>query len=317
MLIVLSHAASALAYDQEAARLVDESLGLIRSGHFNMAERRLKTAIKLEPSLAEAHHNLGLVYCNFGDLDSALLEFETATQLAPLQYPSWMMIAAVQQSQAKIDAAISTYEYVLSQFPKLELRDRVIQLRDGLKKESEKISKQISSGDDLKWTKSRMPLRVFIPDGSPVDKQNKPTAYKPEYKSRLRKAFGEWQVASSGLVMFKFVSSPDTADIRCVWVTDISELGNAAEAGQCEFYHDEKGLSRCLMKFVTKPLSTALPLNADRFHTVCLHEIGHALGLIGHTANPDDVMFYSVTMKKHRKISDSEIKRLKKLYSVN
>jgi Flp pilus assembly protein TadD len=41
------------------------------------------TALKLNPDIAEAHHNLGYIYLNQNRLDEAVTEFVTALKINP------------------------------------------------------------------------------------------------------------------------------------------------------------------------------------------------------------------------------------------
>ena len=62
--------------------------------------------------------------------------------------------------------------------------------------------------------------------------------------------------------------------------------------------------------------SPELPLTDNRMRTVCLHEVGHVLGMGGHTTNPEDIMFYTSSLAdvpKH--LSARDRATLVRLYS--
>jgi predicted Zn-dependent protease len=81
-------------------------------------------------------------------------------------------------------------------------------------------------------------------------------------------------------------------------------------------FTDSEGIARGTITLLTVPLSPELPMTENRMRTVCLHEIGHALGLGGHTTNPDDIMFYTSSLADVAKhLSDRDRATLVRLYS--
>ena len=52
----------------------------------------------------------------------------------------------------------------------------------------------------------------------------------------------------------------------------------------------------------------------DEIHETVLHEMGHALGLMGHSDDPNDIMFPSVTHRTEKGLSDRDRRTLAALY---
>jgi predicted Zn-dependent protease len=58
------------------------------------------------------------------------------------------------------------------------------------------------------------------------------------------------------------------------------------------------------------------PVNDNLIRSVSLHEVGHALGLTGHSRHPTDVMFFSESLvDDKRELSARDRKTLVRLYS--
>ena len=56
---------------------------------------------------------------------------------------------------------------------------------------------------------------------------------------------------------------------------------------------------RCgVVKILTVSRTTGQPLKDDEIKEVCLHEIGHVLGLGGHSNNSADIMYFSVSARQ-------------------
>lgn len=306
VLIQFGSAENSWADSKDAEALVDESKTLIGQRRFAQAERVLKHAIKLNPGIAEAHHNLGLVYARLGRNSRALSAFQTAIKLNDSMSQSLLMLASLQQASGDLDAAIASYDQFLLRFPNNKSIDRIKGLRDGLKIEQGKIS-QGQYFDKAKWLGSRMPLTVFI--GS-IDLEAH-----ANFDSVIRKAFRTWESDAHKLIKFSFVTNPTDADIECRWVKNMSAFENSGEAGQCEFYFNNRNELRSLIKFQANPISQdALPLDASRLERIALHEIGHSLGLVGHSNNPEDIMFYSTVVNRKSGPSKKDLERLRRLY---
>ena len=54
--------------------------------------------------------------------------------------------------------------------------------------------------------------------------------------------------------------------------------------------------------------------NDDELLSIILHEIGHALGIGGHSRNLNDVMYYSTNNYKNGEISKKDVNTVVKIY---
>lgn len=61
-------------------------------------------------------------------------------------------------------------------------------------------------------------------------------------------------------------------------------------------------------------VTTGRGANGTRALTV--HELGHALGYVGHTPNPTDVMFYRLQWGADGTLSQDEITHLRQIYRI-
>jgi predicted Zn-dependent protease/Tfp pilus assembly protein PilF len=143
-----------------------------------------------------------------------------------------------------------------------------------------------------RWPSSRMPLKVCIIPAANVK------GYQPAFDQCLIKCFQDWGNCSGGKISFKGVSDPKTADIVCTWTSDTSKFMNSAEAGETTVYGSQAGIQHVTMLVLTvpHPMSPSIPVSENRLRWICLHEIGHALGLGGHTRNPQDIMFFTTPL---------------------
>lgn len=158
-----------------------------------------------------------------------------------------------------------------------------------------------------RWPTTRIPITVFVHEGAKVP------GYRDNFRTILKQSFEDWAKASNGNVTFQFVESPRAALLQVFWTDKIADLKNPAEAGDARLFMDQNYISRAEVWLLTKPV--AMPLTDNYFRLISLHEIGHSLGLSGHTTNPDDIMFYSATFKDAwRDLSGRDSRSITRLY---
>jgi len=337
---------------QDAAQLLSNGLALMRSNRNDEAANVLKRAVQLSPDSAKAHHSLALALAKIGDNDGAISEFKKAIELNPNQDVSWITLGGLYQSLGRLDDAISTYQTFLDRFGKdknlSETSTKLRALMEGLDAERNRLAlareenKALQSAypvksavlnvpaqsalDDylaeatrpgiMRWP--RMPIKVYIHDCRGVPN------FKPTWGAILQQSFRDWEKASNGQVKFEFVEefAEPFNGIDCSFVAVPGKdqgLVNDAEAGEAKGYFDPNNpadLRAGTIKILTKSFSSVLPLTDNRIRYICLHEIGHALGLAGHTDNPEDIMFLSTSFKDEwRELTPRDARTIQRFYS--
>jgi len=138
------------------------------------------------------------------------------------------------------------------------------------------------------WPASRQPIRVFISPAVGIP------GYKENYLDLLKQSYQQWCEASKGKISFVFINNRKQADITINWVCDKS-MFTTDKDGTARTFYNENGIDRATVNLLTIPLPFGNSQEQDAvIKNVCLHEIGHALGLAGHSHNPNDIMAKSV-----------------------
>ncbi len=316
----------------EAALLVTDANNLLRANRNQEASVKLKQAIAVAPDYAEAHYNYGLAMAKLGSVPLAVEQFHTAIKLNPNLDQCWISLGGVYQSAGQIDDAIQSYKQFLTRFPHSAQAPQVSNLIKGLQNELGTSSGKSegqgfgtsapakASPDDyladvtkrgtLRWPPDHHVIRVYMRPAVNV------AGYQPKYDTLARQSFTDWANASGGAVNFQFQSIPTNADIDFSWISDASKLVNKAEAGETRLTSGKFGIVHGTIRILTVPIMPGISVTPNRIRLISLHEIGHVLGLTGHTSNPNDAMFYSATIgDEWRNLSPRDINTMTRLYA--
>jgi len=146
------------------------------------------------------------------------------------------------------------------------------------------------------WPASRMPIRIFIQSGENIP------GYKSDFAEIFKQSCQDWASASKQKINFAFVDNAKDADIRVSWLTDKSLFVDATEGGDAQILPDQNGIKSAAVRLVIVPLingSIELQIKA-----MSLHEMGHALGLQGHSKNSSDIMAANNNLKWNAQLAD-------------
>lgn len=131
------------------------------------------------------------------------------------------------------------------------------------------------------------------------------------YLESFRYAMREWEAADAR-IQFQEVVAIDDADIRVRWqrsgLTQITDtvLGKTGLIRLSETNFEVE------MVLALRERGSAVLLSPERMRTVCLHELGHAIGLWGHSPDAADVLFFAATAQRP---SDRDKATLHKVYA--
>ncbi|MBX9724397.1 MAG: tetratricopeptide repeat protein, partial [Candidatus Obscuribacterales bacterium] len=303
-------------------------------------------------NVAKVNVILGVLYAKLGRNDDAINELKHSIELNPNQSSAWVSLGGVYQGKGDLNNAIDIYQQFLNRFPKDPLSGKVTGLIKALKDEIKKqdtlrsqnialdasrnevqikkeflpqsnpednesvksdnddyLSVMAAAGGHKYWPSNRIPITVSLGDSS------KSSGYRDSMSIILKKSFDDWSKASKGGFSFVFVDSPTNASIKVFWTDKASDLKNAAESGETKLFMDQSYIKNAEIWLLTQPVTKSSVLTDNVFRLVTLHEIGHALGLSGHTTNPDDIMFYSITFKDQwRELSGRDARSIYRLY---
>lgn len=181
------------------------------------------------------------------------------------------------------------------------------------------IYNAISTNEIVHWNIEDFPLKVFIPKNSDV-----PKYYIEDIISALR----EWE-KRTGFITFELVNSEKESNILISFQelpkSNCNENGCPYMVASTEQNAATNGkLERMVINFYkTNPFGE--PFTSEEINYTALHELGHALGIMGHSDNKTDIMYsnnqkiydaYSAYRPKILNISLRDLKTITLLYKI-
>lgn len=171
----------------------------------------------------------------------------------------------------------------------------------------------------LRWDAKSFPLKVFVTDQSE-------TTLPPYYKDEINRAFIQWE-NSTNFIKFKLVDKQNNANI----IVKILPLpGNVCDSKNCKYAvgYTTPNIKHNILKNMTIVLYSKDPyenfFSDKELYNTILHEIGHALGIMGHSYSSEDLMYmasngeniYTKYRSSFQYLSSKDINTVKLLYKL-
>lgn len=169
---------------------------------------------------------------------------------------------------------------------------------------------QLGAAGSARWRPSHNPIKVYVAVDDKVE------GYKPEFVPIVQQAFQEWSDALKGRIKFSFVPESEKPDMTVRFSSKRIEL-------PCEGYTYVTPQPDGLIDTAAITLITLdrqqKPEDDESIHCIALHEIGHALGITGHSKGPKDIMrpHMDVTPGQHYTLSQSDKNTILRLYTAD
>lgn len=180
------------------------------------------------------------------------------------------------------------------------------------------IYNAISGKEIIRWDIKSFPLKVYIESDSSI----------PDYyRENIEKALKQWE-SRTGFIKFAQVPNKSAADINILF----KDFSGQCDQNSCKFAvgYTEPTVAGQNLKQMTITFHKKKPSNIEftplELYNTALHEMGHALGIMGHSDNSNDVMYsnnnkthdvYSEYRSDFQYLSMRDLKTLALLYKLS
>jgi len=296
VLVVLLVGLFSAVYEPAQADSLSDGIALYKAKQYTRAVPMLQTSLKINPTVDGVFY-LGMAYTHLNRLDEARDAFDHVLQMSPPNSNYATMarnnINYVTKQQITLASSSGKAAQVLAASLSRSSKDNY-------------LTYILLNGKVVHFSTNRMPLKVFISDGRGVSGWNSGMKLAVVYAMRA------WQTATHNRIYFTQVDSEANADIVVHWRKNFSDgilgISPLQTVGDTIVQSD--------VNLATYYPDSNAPIPSEDLKAIAVHEMGHAIGLRGHSPNPDDIMFFSKTRPQNT-LSQRDINTIGMLYKLD
>lgn len=295
----------------------------VKDKKFDKAIDCFMAALKERPNSWQTLQNIGSCNMELGKYDTAIEYFEKSVRLGGLHsVTQCKSLAGAYQHVGKNSKVFDWLELACQIDPATAADPQIQAEMKRLAFPIDHPSGSLTSADYLagifkvsKWDKESLPLSVFVKPNPKLP------SFQKEFAEMVRNASDQWCQASNGVVSYKFVDKENLANVVWSYTDNEADCNVVCEMGldgatdlKIRAMNDKPELATIAVLVKDKP--GAAFRDRKLLTRSCLHEMGHVLGMNGHSPNDHDVMFPSANMDGRVTLSERDKNTIKKLYQV-
>jgi predicted Zn-dependent protease len=298
---------------------------------FADAEILLQKSIDVLGNNAEANSKMGFVLMQQNRAEEALPFYETAMSADSNCEDAYTGLAAVYSTLGRMEDSLRIHKLFLAKFTHSPMYAK-------FKKQSDYIAAELTARENnhsaaravgkssnenyladsngaraFSWRRYKKPITVYLQAAANCKN------WKPGYNDYMREAFNKWESSSDGQMRFNFVEKAENAQIVCTWTDDSSKMHllKSGELGETitRATNDGDLVKATITMLTTAPFDSSAVAD-EMVRLTALHEVGHAIGICGHSSKPSDIMYFAIIAGHKPALSERDYATLKTLYAT-
>ncbi len=277
---------------------------------YSKAYYYLKKSLKKHPGNLKCRYYFAQTLINLKDFESAQKQYEKIIEIAPVSREAKLASVGISQIQRYLLMQKGKLTIETRKTAGLRQKERILSVGDNY------IFNALDGGKVTRWHSGKMPIKLYIERSVNVP------GYKEYYYTTAKRAMDEWVNSVEGdLISYELVPGPKQADIQLYFVREIMKrTGKDFIAGLATPHIKEHILSHYDVKVVTQRPPGNRSFTEKEIYRTILHELGHALGIRGHSSQEKDIMYAGVEtdpQHKNEGLSSRDINTLALLYTLD
>ncbi|MEM0951352.1 MAG: tetratricopeptide repeat protein [Cyanobacteria bacterium P01_H01_bin.74] len=286
-------------------------------GHYKEAIIGFNQALSQNPSNTNTRYYLADSYLKLNRLNLAENQYRTIIRMAPESQAARLSQLALTRLSKFLQAQKQGQSSSVSAL-KQNNGQRLDRYTGGMLPDSQKnnyLERVKEAGQYIRWSLVSGPVKVYVEE-KPENINN----FEPGFYNSVRKAFLLWSNALGRQLEFNWINAPFQADIEVSWINAIDKNGNFKDgettytAGLTTPTIQNDRLEKMSIQIATFDIQNK-PQTAETIYAVAIHEIGHSLGLMGHSDVQTDIM--SPQNALVTKLTDRDLNTIRLLYQLN
>jgi hypothetical protein len=305
---------------QAAVRAYNRAVDEAAKGNADAAMRDCREAIKLNPYLIPAYNNLAHLQEKARLYDEAAVTYRQVLAIAPDEPLLHFNLAVVLERIGKIPESFEAYrQYVtLSDKPDPQVVALLASYdakrrKGGAEQDYVALASRDSHGVRLVWPDWQVPIPVYLTLSN---------AEQTAFLDCVHQGFDRWTQATNRRLRFREVGAPDRARLFITLqpgplMSPDASIGHASfDRLVLESGEDPMRELKVSIVVNTGELQGDLPLShrQEQVSRLLLHELGHAVGIWGHSNDPGDIMYTHPIVSD---LSARDLKTIRRLYGLN
>ena len=290
----------------------------LKKQNYAEAEKLCQSALDNNPGSSSIWMALSDAQRHLGKKDAALASAQKSVDANSENRTAWINLGDIAMFAAQFDRAASAYQSALDLGSLTDDSAKIQALMENCLAEAGNKQKAGADKDNYanieptqaRWKASDMPLKIYIASTSKIK------TFRPEFIDILKDSFDQWSKASEGRLKFVYVNSKYLANITCDFTENRKDVNTEADGANTDIVIADSSPLWSNMLILTSLSDAGTPVDDATMRHTCLHEIGHAIGLLKHSPEPKDVMFaFMEDGTLARRLSRRDVLTIQKLYS--